>query len=126
MQKSASETSPRYVWTSRIFSEKYFRFYVRVCTVLKIDPDTIHHELHLIFGNNAPFKIIIDRWSDYYKKKDTNTTQSIESSTNTSTEDIKEVCSQMDNNLHITDNEIQENVNMNSDTNEKAKALTEN
>ncbi|CAF2601938.1 unnamed protein product [Rotaria sp. Silwood2] len=112
--------------TSTRFSEKYFRFYVRVCTVLKIDPDTIHHELHLIFGNNAPFKIIIDRWSDYYKKKDTNTTQSIESSTNTSTEDIKEVCSQMDNNLHITDNEIQENVNMNSDTNEKAKALTEN
>ncbi|CAF3739106.1 unnamed protein product, partial [Rotaria sp. Silwood1] len=89
-----------------LLSEKYFRFYVRVRTALNIDPDIIHHELHLIFGNNAPSKIIIDQWSDYYKKKDANTTQSIDSSTNTSIEDIKEVCSQMDNNLHITDNEI--------------------
>ncbi|CAF1034913.1 unnamed protein product [Rotaria sordida] len=59
-------------------------------------------------------------------KKDANTTQSIASSNNTSFEDIKAVCSQMYNNLHITNNEIQENVNMNSDTNEKAKAPTDN
>ncbi|CAF1034878.1 unnamed protein product [Rotaria sordida] len=103
-------------------SEKYFRFYVRIRTQLNIDLDMIHQELYSVLGNNAPSKIIIDQWSDYYKKKDVNTTKSIESSTNTSIDDINEVCSRMDNNLHITNNEIQENVNMNSDT----KAFTDN
>ncbi|CAF1332700.1 unnamed protein product [Rotaria sp. Silwood1] len=95
-----------------------FRFYVRVRTALNVGPEIIHQELYSTFGNNAPSKIIIEQWSDFYKKKDATSTLSIESSTNTSIDDIKEICSQMDTNLHITNNEIQENVNENSDTNE--------
>ncbi|CAF2732560.1 unnamed protein product [Rotaria sp. Silwood2] len=97
---------------------KNFRFYVKVRTALNVDPHIIYQELYSIFGNNVPPKIIIEQWSDSYKKKDANATLLMESSTNASVEDTTEVSSLIDTNLHITIDETQENFNVNSDTNE--------
>ncbi|CAF5147437.1 unnamed protein product, partial [Rotaria sp. Silwood1] len=77
--------------SSTKFNGKCFRFYVKTRTALHIDAHTIHQELCSAFGNNVPPKIIIEQWSDSYKKKDESTTVSTESSTNKSVEDIKEI-----------------------------------
>ncbi|CAF1146461.1 unnamed protein product [Rotaria sordida] len=84
--------------SSTKFNGRNFRFYVRVRTALNINPHIIHQELYSIFDSTA--------------------TLSMESSVDTSVEDTKEVCSLIDTNLHITINETQENVNINSDINE--------
>ncbi len=86
---------------------------MKIRTALNIDPLTISQELQLIFGDKVPSNLTIEKWSNYYQKKGTNEKQSSESST----EDIEEVRSLIDNNLHI--NETETNTSMDSDTNEQ-------
>ncbi len=80
-------------------SEKNFRFYVKVRTALNINPESISQELQLVFGDKIPSNLTIEKWSNYYQKKERNEKQSRESST-------EEVCSLIDNTLHTNQSKI--------------------
>ncbi len=75
---------------------------MKVRTALNINPETIEQELQLVFGDKIPSNLTIEKWSNYYQKKETNEKQSRESST----EDIEEVCSLIDNTLHNNESKI--------------------
>ncbi|CAF3664218.1 unnamed protein product [Rotaria socialis] len=93
--------------------EGNFRFYVKVRTALNVDSYVIHQELHSVFGTNVPSKLIIEEWSDYYKKKNSTTRGSMESSILKSVEDIDEAHS-----LCNTSLQSSTTTTMCSDTNE--------
>ncbi len=72
---------------------------MKVRTALNINPETIEQELQLVFGDKIPSNLTIEKWSNYYQKKEINEKQSRESST-------EEVCSLIDNTLHINESKI--------------------
>ncbi len=82
---------------------------MRVRTALNIDPQTIGQELQLVFGESEkiPSNLTIEKWSTDYREKSAKMARSRESST----EDIEEVCSLMNSDLHI--NETEANTTMN-------------
>ncbi|CAM4813503.1 unnamed protein product [Rotaria magnacalcarata] len=93
--------------------ERNFRFYVKVRTALNVDPYAIHQELLTVFDTKVPSKILIEAWCDYYKKKNSTTSGSMESSIPRSVEDIDEAHS-----LCNTSLQSSTTTTMGSDTNE--------
>ncbi|CAF1480766.1 unnamed protein product [Rotaria sordida] len=45
--------------------KEYFRFYIKVRTVLHIEPIAIHNELHTVLGDEAPRLRTVQRWSKW-------------------------------------------------------------
>ena len=43
-----------------------FRFYIKVRTALNIEATTIHDELHIVFGDEAPSYRTIARWAQWF------------------------------------------------------------
>ncbi len=86
---------------------------MRVRTALNIDPKTIGQELQLVFGEKIPSNLIIEKWSTYYREKSVKMIGTRESST----EDIEDVCSLMNTDLHM--NETETNTTMHSGISER-------
>ncbi|CAF1346347.1 unnamed protein product [Rotaria sp. Silwood1] len=47
--------------------KEYFRFYIKVRTALHIEPIAIHNELHTVFGDEAPPRSTVQRWSKWFR-----------------------------------------------------------
>ena len=46
-----------------------FRFYIKVRTVLNIQPKLIHDELYSVFGDQGPSINTVAKWSRWFREK---------------------------------------------------------
>ena len=45
-----------------------FRFYIKVCTALSIQPKLIHDELYSVFGDQGPSYNTVTKWSRWFRE----------------------------------------------------------
>ncbi|CAF3204735.1 unnamed protein product, partial [Rotaria sp. Silwood2] len=87
-----------------------FRFYIKVRTALNIRPTIIHDELRTVFGDEAPSFSTVARWSQWFRegreeiKDEARPGRPI---TETTSENIEQVRSIIDNDPHVTVEELQ-------------------
>lgn len=91
-------------------SKENFRFYIKVRTALKIQPTIIHDELRAVFGDEAPAFSTVAKWSKLFREG----REHIEDEerpgrpiTETTSENIEQVRSNINVDPHITIEELQ-------------------
>ena len=91
-------------------NKEHFRFYIKVRTVLHVEPIVIHNELSVVFGDEAPPLRTVQRWSKWFRDG----REDVEDEerpgrpiTETTSENIEQVRSLINDNPHITIQEME-------------------
>ena len=99
-----------------------FRAYIKVRTALSIQPKTIHDELYSVFGDQAPSYGTVAKWSKWFREG----RETIEDHprpgrpvTETTSENIEEIRSLINDDPHLTIDEIQVETGMSRGTIER-------
>ncbi|CAF1272185.1 unnamed protein product [Adineta ricciae] len=106
-----------------------FRAYIKVRTALSIQLKTIHDELYSVFGNQAPSYGRVTKWSKWFREG----REAVEDHprpgrrvTETTPENIEEIRGLIDDNPHLTIDEIQIETGMSRGTIERVRICKEN
>lgn len=100
-------------------NKEYFRFYIKVRTALNIEPIVIHNELSTVFGDEAPPLRTVQRWSKWFRDG----REDVEDEerpgrpiTETTTGNIQEIQDLINEDPHITINELEEESGISHET----------
>ncbi|CAF4630581.1 unnamed protein product [Rotaria sp. Silwood2] len=92
-----------------------FRFYIKVRTAVNIEARTIHEELHMVFGDEAPSYRTVARWTQWFREG----REEIEDEelsgrpvTETTLDNIEEILSIVNDDPHVTIAELQEHTRL--------------
>ena len=99
--------------------KKNFRFYIKLRTALNIQPTIIHNELCTVFGDEATSLRTVAKWSKYFREgreEINDETQSGRSITATTSENIEEIQSIINDNPYITIEKLQEQTELSHGT----------
>ena len=91
--------------------KEHFRFYIKVRTVLRIQPVVIHNELQTVFGDEAPPLRTVQRWSKWFhegREEVEDDGRSGRPVTETTSENIEKVRDLINDNSYLTPDEIEE------------------
>ncbi|CAF3797997.1 unnamed protein product, partial [Rotaria sp. Silwood1] len=96
-------------------NKEHFRFYIKVRTALNIPPRTIHEELHVVHSDQASPLRTVERWSKWFRKG----REELEDEprpgrpiTETASENIEQVRLLINDDPHITIEEVQEQIGL--------------
>ena len=90
--------------------KEYFRFYIKTRTLLNIQARTIHEELCSAYGNEAPCLSTVEKWSKRFREGEEDVEDKERSGrpvTETTSENIEEVRSLIDDDPHVTIEEME-------------------
>jgi hypothetical protein len=96
-------------------NKEHFRFYIKVRTALHIPPTTIHEELHSVHDDQAPSLRTVERWSKWFREGREELEDKPRSGspiTETTSENIEQVRLLIDDDPHITIEEVQEHIGL--------------
>ncbi len=105
------------MYTVHLFqmNKEHFRFYIKVRTALHIPPTTIHEELHSVHDDQAPSLRTVERWSKWFREGREELEDKPRSGspiTETTSENIEQVRLLIDDDPHITIEEVQEHIGL--------------
>ena len=96
-----------------------FSFYIKVRTVLNIQPKLIYNELYSVFGDQDPSYNTVAKWSSWFREEPEDIQDQPRPGrpvTETTTEHIEEVRCLIDDDPHLTIDEIQVETGMSRGT----------
>ncbi|CAF1593751.1 unnamed protein product, partial [Didymodactylos carnosus] len=94
-------------------NKENFRFYIKVCTALHIELKAIRDELYSVFGDEAPSHSTVVRWSKRFREGEPRPGQPV---TEKTTENIEEVRGLIDDDDHLTIDEIHQETGLSHGT----------
>jgi histone-lysine N-methyltransferase SETMAR len=103
-------------------NKENYRFYIKVRTALNIHPKLTHDELHSVFGDQAPSYNTVAKWSRYFcegREEIEDQPRPGRPVTETTFENIEEVRCLIDDDPHLTIDEIQVETGMSRGTIER-------